>query len=122
MTYRPDSGQYVPESACEDLDDKRRCGWLIGVDTKQPLEIVDPLDDKDPGIEVRRHPDVLRLEHPELMSIVDQFQVGVIKKLTPRLYETLSHFEATCVLVMQAAHAREQKRELDRLTKKGAST
>lgn len=111
---------YVPESACEDLIDRRRFGWLMGCDAERPLEIVDPLDEKDPGsgIEVRRHPEMLRLEHPELWPIVDKFQVGALRKMSLTAYERLSAFEASCLLTMRAAHGREQKRELDRLSKK----
>lgn len=90
----------------------------MGCDAERPLEFVDPLDEKDSGIEVRRHPEMLRLEHPDLWSIVDRFQVGALRKLRGREYEALSHFESVCVLVMASAHGREQKRELDRLSKK----
>ena len=120
MTYRADSSMFVSESACEDLSDRRKFGWLLGHDADGVLEIVDPLDENGSGIEVRRHPDMLRLEHPELTSIVDRFQTGAVRKLNARLYETLSAFEATCLLTMQGAHAREQQRHVDRMRKKGA--
>jgi hypothetical protein len=123
VTYRPGSGQYMPESACEDLREKRRAGWLLGANADGPLEVVDSLGEtpegNDPGIEVYRHPDMLRLEHPELANLVDRFQVGALRKLTSRAYETLSAFETTCLLTMQAAHAREQEREIERIRTKG---
>jgi len=92
----------MPHEAACNRSDLAKLGWL-GEDSPHILNIVD-------GVEVRRHPQVMLAEHPELWILVDQFVCGVRRSLSVKDYDALSNFAFTALRTMDNAYARESSR------------
>jgi hypothetical protein len=112
VCYREE--QYIPASAASDRSELELIGYLAGMPSEHVLDVVDPLEDGS-GVVVRQHPRILLAESPELLHVVDEFQIGARRKVTTRDRARLSNWHIVAILIMAAAHGREQKRELDRM-------
>lgn len=104
MCYRPP--QFMSPEAASNLDDLGKLGWLTGEDSAFVIGVVD-------GVELRRHPEILLAENPELWVLVDQFSSGARRKVDVASYDTLSNFAFVAIRTMAAAHGRETARDIE---------
>jgi len=118
--YRP--SEITGPDAATGYDELRDIGWLPGVDAPGVLMFADPLEDdsgqsphEDPrGIELRRHPEAMLRDDPELWPVVDRFRAGVPLEVTREEHDTLSAWEIDARLIMLAATRREEQRQIRR--------
>lgn len=76
----------------------------------------DPIDlevlgEDGEGIWVRRHPEALLVESPDLWGAVDRWRLG-LREISPADMETMSAWEVHALLTMASADAREMRRRL----------
>ena len=107
-----------PEQA-RGFDELRSVGWLP-MDAPGVLAYVDPMDDaagpgEDPrGIEVRRHPEAILRDDPDLWDVVDRFRAGCPLEVSRAEYDSLTAWEIDARLIMLAATKREEARQMKR--------
>lgn len=73
------------------------------------------------GVAVFEHPEISLLGEPRLVAFLDRWRTGARRRVKAKDYDRLPSFEVELLLIAQAAHRREEGREIERLRKKGAS-
>lgn len=98
----------------------RDLGWDPVEPSQYVLGYVDPMPEderpegEDPrGIQLRRHPEMLIRQHPELAGVLDRWRTGARRAISAKDWWTLSSWEIDCVLIMGGAFERERERELE---------
>ena len=74
-----------------------------------------PEGEEAAGIPLHRHPELLLAQEPDLWAVIDRWRVGVTRELSRADYDAISGWEMEAWLTMRAAHAREERREIDRI-------
>ena len=108
----------VPESALETDEQRRLYGWGFEP-SPHVLAYVDPIEDaharpageSDRGIPLQNHPAALVRDDPDLWRISRAFLDGVRLPADADAWERLSGWEASALRTMQAAEARQMKRD-----------
>lgn len=118
MCYRP--AQFLPPEAASDREELAQLGWVAGVESSAPLAHLDPFEGErgeQHAVAVMQHPEVMLASDPQLWRVHDEFAIGARRSISAGDRVRLSNWHQIAVLTMQAAHNREQKRELALLSK-----